>query len=167
MPRTPDPGALEYDLRGDHVARRRQPAYRTFMPTLRKSLGHRRSAYARLAGSTRIHLHQLSPGACSLVTEFGKERVPGDVVDRARQDSARKSFDVEVFHRDQPVAFHQPSAEIMMKGGSAVTFLLLPALCLEAEQGSPLRTLRVNSTPRPSPGMMSRTTASASTLPEP
>src|SRR5215472_11669950 len=121
MPRTPDPGALEYDLRTDHVTRRRQPAYRTFMPTLRKSLGHGRSAYARLAGSTRIHLHQLSPGACSLVPEFGKERVPAGVVDRAGQYSARESFDIEVFHSDQPVAFHQPAAEIMMKGGTLVS----------------------------------------------
>src|SRR6266699_2584055 len=103
MPRTPDPGAFEYDLRGDHVTMRRQPAY------------------AHLAGSTRIHLHQLSPGARSLVPEFGKERVPSGVVDRAGQYSARKSFDVQVFHRDQPVAFHQPAAEIMMKGGTLVS----------------------------------------------
>src|SRR5712671_7388901 len=101
MPRTPDPGALQYDLRADHVTRRRQPAYRTFMPTLRKRLGHGRSAYAHLAGFTRILLHQLAPGACSLVRELGKERVPSGVVDRAGQYSARKSFDVEVFHRDQ------------------------------------------------------------------
>src|SRR5437763_16894188 len=121
MPRTPDPGAFEYDLRGDHVTRRRQPAYRTFMPTLGNSLGHGRSAYAHLAGSTRIHIHQLSPGARSLVPEFGKERVPSGVVDRAGQYSARKSFDVQVFHRDQPVAFHQPTAEIMMKGGTLVS----------------------------------------------
>src|SRR5215469_520342 len=121
MPRTPDPGAFEYDLRGDHVTRRRQPAYRTFMPTLRKSLGHGRSAYARLTGSARIHLHQLSPGACSLVPELGKERVPSGVVDRAGQYSARKSFDVEIFHRDQPVVFHQPAAEIMMKGSTLVS----------------------------------------------
>src|SRR2546429_9833248 len=121
MPRTPDPGALQYDLRADHVTRRRQPAYRTFMPTLRRRLGHGCSAYAHLAGFTRILLHQLSPGACSLVREFGKERVPSGVVDRAGQYSARKSFDVEVFHRDQPVAFHQPTAEIMMKGGTLVS----------------------------------------------
>src|SRR2546430_4602576 len=121
MPRTPDPGALQYDLRADHVTRRRQPACRAFMPTLRKRLGHGRSAYAHLAGSTRIHLHQLSPGARSLVPEFGKERVPSGVVDRAGQYSARKSFDVQVFHRDQPVAFHQPTAEIMMKGGTLVS----------------------------------------------
>src|SRR5215469_9080591 len=121
MPRTPDPGAFEYDLRSDHVTRRRQPAYRTFMPPLRKSLGHGRSAYAHLAGSTRIHLHQLSPGACSLVREFGEERVPSGVVDRAGQYAARKSFDVEVFHRDKPVAFHQPAAEMMMKGGTLVS----------------------------------------------
>src|SRR6267154_648723 len=121
MPRTPDPGALQYDLRADHVTRRRQPAYRTFMPTLRKRLGHGRSAYAHLAGFTRILLHQLSPGACSLVRELGKERVPSGVVDRAGQYSARKSFDVEVFHRDQPVAFHQPTAEIMMKGSTLVS----------------------------------------------
>src|SRR5205823_3557574 len=87
MPRTPDPGALQYDLRADHVTRRRQPASRAFMPTLRKRLGHGRSAYAHLAGSTRIHLHQLSPGARSLVPEFGKERVPSGVVDRAGQYS--------------------------------------------------------------------------------
>src|SRR5207237_944413 len=37
------------------------------------------------------------------------------------QYSARKSFDVQVFHRDQPVAFHQPTAEIMMKGGTLVS----------------------------------------------
>src|SRR6184192_640327 len=103
MPRTPDPGALQYDLRADHVTRRRQPASRAFMPTLRKRLGHGRSAYAHLAGSTRIHLHQLSPGARSLVPEFGKERVPSGVVDRAGQYSARKSFDVQVFQR---AAFH-------------------------------------------------------------
>src|SRR5881275_2766450 len=121
MPRTPDPGALQYDLRADHVTRRRQPASRAFMPTLRKRLGHGRSAYAHLAGSTRIHLHQLSPGARSLVPEFGKERVPSGVVDRAGQYSARKSFDVQVFHPDQPVAFHQPTAEIMMKGGTLVS----------------------------------------------
>src|SRR5436309_14349819 len=121
MPRTPDPGALQYDLRADHVTRRRQPASRAFMPTLRKRLGHGRSAYAHLAGSTRIHLHQLSPGARVLVPEFGKERVPSGVVDRAGQYSARKSFDVQVFHRDQPVAFHQPTAEIMMKGGTLVS----------------------------------------------
>src|SRR5205823_14531812 len=83
MPRTPDPGALQYDLRADHVTRRRQPACRAFMPTLRKRLGHGRSAYAHLAGSTRIHLHQLSPRARSLVPEFGKETVPSGVVDRA------------------------------------------------------------------------------------
>src|SRR5215469_15225388 len=105
-----DPGALQYDLRRDHVTRRRQPAYRTFMPTLRKSLGHGRSAYARLTGSARIHLHQLSPGARSLVPELGKERVPSGVVDRAGQYSARKSFDIEIFHCDQPVALHQPAA---------------------------------------------------------
>src|SRR5947207_15303167 len=116
MPRTPDPGALQYDLRADHVTRRRQPASRAFMPTLGKSLRHGRSAYAHLAGSTRIHLHQLSPGARSLVPEFGKVRVPSGVVDRAGQYSARKSFDVQVFHRIQPVAFHQPTAEIVMKG---------------------------------------------------
>src|SRR5438105_3306847 len=73
MPRTPDPGALQYDLRADHVTRRRQPASRAFMPTLRKRLGHGRSAYAHLAGSTRIHLHQLSPGARSLVPELAKK----------------------------------------------------------------------------------------------
>src|SRR5215469_12159802 len=83
MPRTPDPGVLQYDLRTDHVTRRRQPAYRTFMPALSKRLGHGGSAYAHLAGSTRIDLHQFSPGACSLVREFGKERVPSGVVDRA------------------------------------------------------------------------------------
>src|SRR6266480_4562248 len=44
MPRTPDPGGLQYDLRADHVARRREPAYGTFMPTLSKRLGHGRSA---------------------------------------------------------------------------------------------------------------------------
>src|SRR6516164_3674374 len=88
------------------------------MPTLRKRLGHGRSAYAHLAGSTRIHLHQLSPGACSLVREVGKERVPPGVVDWAGQYSARESLDVEVFHRDKPVAFHQPAAEMMMKGGT-------------------------------------------------
>ena len=91
------------------------------MPALRKSLGHGRSAYARLTGSARIHLHQLSPGARSLVPELGKERVPSGVVDRAGQYSARKSFDVEVFHCDQPVAFHQPAAEMMMKGGTLVS----------------------------------------------
>src|SRR5215470_15107187 len=121
MPRTPDPGALQYDLRADHVAGCRQSAYRTFMPTLRKRLGHGRSAYARLASSTRIYLYQLSPGARSLVPEFGKERVPSGVVDRAGQYSARKSFDVEVFHCDQRVAFHQPAAEMMMKGGTLVS----------------------------------------------
>src|SRR5215471_15530333 len=121
MPRTPDPGALQYDLRTDHVAGCRQPAYRTFMPALRKRLGHRRSAYARLTGSTRIHLHQLSPGARSLVPELGKERVPSGVVDRAGQHSARKSFDVEVFHRDQPIVFDQPAAEMMMKGSTLVS----------------------------------------------
>src|SRR6266550_1501455 len=101
MPRTPDPGALQYDLRADHVTRRRQRAYRTFMPALRKRLGYGRSAYAHLAGFTPILLHQLAPGAGSLVREFGKERVPSGVVDRAGQYSARKSLDVEVFHRDQ------------------------------------------------------------------
>src|SRR5215472_964173 len=121
MPRTPDPGALQYDVRSDDVTRRRQPAYWTFMPTLRKRLGHGRSAYAHLAGSTRVHLHQLSPGACSLVREFGKERVPAGVVDRAGKHAARKSFDVEVFHRDKPVALHQPAAEMMMKGGTLVS----------------------------------------------
>src|SRR5215472_2532319 len=121
MPRTPDPGALEYDLRSDDVTRRRQPAYWTFMPTLRKRLGHSRSAYAHLAGSTRIRLHQLSPGVCSLVREFGKERVPSGVVDRAGQYSARNSLDVEVFHRDKTVVFHQPAAEMMMKGGTLVS----------------------------------------------
>src|SRR5215831_6659820 len=121
MPRTPDPGALEYDLRSDHVTRRRQPAYLTCMPTLCKRLGHGRSAYTHLAGSTRIYLHQLSPGACSLVRELGKERVPSGVVDRAGQYSARKSFDVEVFDRDQAVVFHQPAAEMMMKGGTLVS----------------------------------------------
>src|SRR6266566_193858 len=73
MPRTPDPGAFEYDLRGDHVARRRQPAYGTFMPTLGKSLGHGRSAYAHLAGSTRIHLHQLSPALAALYQSLAKK----------------------------------------------------------------------------------------------
>src|ERR1700756_4833746 len=121
MPRTPDPGALEYDLRADHVTSRRQPACGTFMPTLRQSLGHGRSAYTGLAGSTRIHLHQHSPGAFSLVREFGKETVPCGVVDRAGQHSVRKSFDVEVLHRDQPVAFHQPAADIMVKGGTLVS----------------------------------------------
>src|ERR1700745_178175 len=121
MPRTPDPGALQYDGRGDHVARGRPPAYRTFMPTLGKRLGHGRSTYAHLAGSTRIHLHQLSPGARGLVPEFGKERVPSGVVDRAGQYYARKSFDVQVFHPDQPVAFHQPTADMMMKGGTLVS----------------------------------------------
>src|SRR5437016_11129826 len=77
--------------------------------------------HAHLAGSTRIHLHQLSPGARSLVPWFGKERVPSGVVDRAGQYPARKSFDVQVFHPDQPVAFHQPTAEIMMKGGTLVS----------------------------------------------
>jgi hypothetical protein len=91
------------------------------MPTLRQSLGHGRSACARLAGSTRIYLHQHSPGAFGLVREFGKERVPSGVVDRAGQPSLRKSFDVEVFHRDQPVAFHQPAADIMVKGGTLVS----------------------------------------------
>ncbi len=81
---------------------------------LRKSLGHGRSAYAHLAGSTRIHLHQLSPGAFSLVREFGEERASSGVVDGAGQYSARKSFDVQVFHRDQTVAFHHPAAEIIM-----------------------------------------------------
>jgi hypothetical protein len=42
-------------------------------------------------------------------------------VDRAGQPSARKSPDVEVFDRDQTVAFHQPAAEIMMKGGTLVS----------------------------------------------
>src|SRR5437588_12949264 len=121
MPRTPDPGALQYDLRADHVTRRRKPASRAFRRTLRKRLGHGRSAYAHLAGSTRIHLHQLSPGARSLVPEFGKERVPSGVVDRAGQYSARKSFDVQVCHLDKRVAFHQPTAEIMMKGGTLVS----------------------------------------------
>src|SRR5207248_1727960 len=74
MPRTPDPGALQYDLRADHVTRRRQPASRAFMPTLRKRLGHGRSAYAHLAGSTRLHLHHLSPGARTLAPELGAER---------------------------------------------------------------------------------------------
>src|SRR5207253_3460004 len=48
--------------------------------------------HAHLTGFRRIFLHQLSPGACSLVPEFGKERVPSGVVDRAGQYSARKSF---------------------------------------------------------------------------
>jgi hypothetical protein len=61
------------------------------------------------------------PAACSLVPEFGKERVPSGVVDRAGQHSLRKSFDVEVFHPDQPVTFHQPAAEIMMKGSTLVS----------------------------------------------
>src|SRR5207247_3014409 len=39
----------------------------------------------------------------TLVREFGKERVPSGVVDRADQYSSRKSFDVEVFHGDQPL----------------------------------------------------------------
>src|SRR6516164_639924 len=91
------------------------------MPTLRKRLGHGRSAYAHLAGSTGIHLHQLSPGACSLVPELGKERVPPGVVDWAGQYSARESLDVEVFHRDKPVAVHQAAAEMMMKGGTLVS----------------------------------------------
>jgi len=42
-------------------------------------------------------------------------------VDRAGQPSARKSIDVEVFCRDQRVVFHQPTAEIMMKGGTLVS----------------------------------------------
>ena len=42
-------------------------------------------------------------------------------MDRAGQHSARKSLDVEVFHCDQPVAFHQPAAEMMMKGGTLVS----------------------------------------------
>jgi hypothetical protein len=64
---------------------------------------------------------QLSPGARSLVPELGKERVPSGVVDQAGQHSARTSFDVEVFYRDQPEALYQPAAEIMMKGGTLVS----------------------------------------------
>src|SRR5437660_752944 len=48
MPRTPDPGGLQYDLRADHVARRREPAYGTFMPTLSKRLGHQCAAFVPL-----------------------------------------------------------------------------------------------------------------------
>ena len=91
------------------------------MPTLRKRLGDGRSAHARLAGSTRIDLYQLSPGAYSLVREFGKERVPSGVVDGASQHSLRKSFDVEIFHTNQPVVFHQPAAEMMIKGGTLIS----------------------------------------------
>jgi hypothetical protein len=76
------------------------------MPTLRQSLGHGRSACAGLAGSTRIHLQQLSPGAFSLVREFGKETVPGGVVDRAGQPSLRGGTLVSDFtvHFDNPAA---------------------------------------------------------------
>src|ERR1700756_5463395 len=54
-------------------------------------------------------------------TRVCKETVPCGVVDRAGQHSVRKSFDVEVLHRDQPVAFHQPAADIMVKGGTLVS----------------------------------------------
>src|SRR6266702_3247319 len=70
--------------------------------------------HAHLTGFRRIFLHQLSPGACSLVPEFGKERVPSGVVDRAGQYSARKSFLCSSRPPRSTVAFHQPTAEIMM-----------------------------------------------------
>src|SRR5437016_8458117 len=94
--------------------------------------GHSCQRSASVLGTAAPHTHtwlvprgstftSSRPALAALYQKFGKERVPSGVVDRAGQYSARKSFDVQVFHRDQPVAFHQPTAEIMMKGGTLVS----------------------------------------------
>src|SRR4030095_15246904 len=97
------------------IATSRQSASSTLMPAVREDLRHACSADARLAGSTRVHLHQFSPSFFRFVRELLKEGVPTRIVHGTRQHSAREPLDVKILNRDDAVAVHQQAADIVMK----------------------------------------------------
>src|SRR5215472_2650794 len=93
--------------------------------------GHSCQRSARVLGTAAPHTHTWlvprgstftisRPALAALYESLAKKEFhPASWTGPA--NTARKSFDVEVFHRDKPVAFHQPAAEMMMKGGTLVS----------------------------------------------
>ena len=82
-----------------------------------------RATRACLAGSTRIHLHKLASGAFCLVREFAEEGAPACIIYRTGHHPTRHPLDVQIFHGDNAVAVHQPTADVVVKGRALVADL--------------------------------------------
>ena len=96
------------------------------MPTLRHSLGHSRSAYPGLAGSARVHFTSTCPALSALYQSLAKTEFGAAPCTGPSNMPCESYFQVEVFHRDQPVAFfRQPAADIKCY----LRLSTLPAFC--------------------------------------
>ena len=75
------------------------------MPPLTERLGHRGLAPAApLGGATGIHLHDVTSGAFSFLTESCEEHAPPVIVNRPCQHADGQPLDIQVFDRDQAEA---------------------------------------------------------------
>lgn len=98
------------------VTIRRQPARKTLMPPLVKSLRCVSAASAGLRRAARVNLHKDAPGTFSLVRNLIHEVRPSGIGNRFRKavipDHVIHS---QIFNSYQPVAVDKPSGNLMVK----------------------------------------------------
>lgn len=103
-----------------------QPTFRTMMLTNAKiflfSVSTLGTILARVSG---INLDQLTPGAFSLVREFLDKGTPTRIVNLFSESHSRKTFDVEIFDRDQVVMLNKMRRDLVLKIGTLIENLLM------------------------------------------
>src|SRR5215831_13872541 len=83
------------------IARNRQSANLTIMPSLAQCLRIWRSTHASLRRSTRVYFQQHATSLFRFVRELGDERRPSGVINGLGEHSTGQSLDVQVLYNDE------------------------------------------------------------------
>ena len=104
------------------------------MPPLSERLRNVLATRATALGRTgRVHPHDSSTGAFSLIGELGEERCPTSIVDGAGQHRRCQSLDVQVFDGNQSIAIDDAPSRLVVEVG-ALMRLLRRSLAIESKR---------------------------------
>jgi hypothetical protein len=113
----------------------------TPMPTLARSFGIQSAADTLLRSAAWVDLHQLPPGAFSLVRELLKKTRPSSILDKLRQLSVKQSSHIQIFDGNQSVSRNQPVRKFVVKVGSLISHVSMNALQFPNSLASSIRSL--------------------------
>src|SRR5215831_5496781 len=110
------------------IARNRQSANLTIMPSLAQCLRIWRSTHASLRRSTRVYFQQHTTSLFRFVRELGDERRPSGVINGLGEHSSRHALYIQLFDYDQPEQSDQHSRHLVREVCALVTHMRVGAL---------------------------------------
>ena|SRR5215216_72938 len=117
---------------------RRQSAVQAQMPTIFQHLAGLRAANTRLRSASWVDSHKHAPGAFSLVREHEEKVRPPSIVDGLGEHSSCQPFDIQIFHRDQPVLVNNSAGFFVMKVAALITNVVVKSLQQENRFAPPI-----------------------------